>query len=365
MSTHIVFDGVDEAFRARVEAYWAKKLPRLEKLLVHYNPDLKEVRLTVSEHHQAPQRARFEVQGVVHLPTGTQAARASDKDALAAIDRVVDELVREVKRHNEMVRRDYLFKRKRRRRNNLSAVGSLLQQDVKEGRRDDFFKRLRPHLEFLRDYARRELHLLEENKLLHRGEATVDDLLDEVLVMAWERFAERPRHLSLDLWLTDLLLDALEQWIKEEPRPHVSLEEKADNVLPLDKLEEETKEEEEWWAKLIGDEEALTLGDLVPGSDGTEIWDELEAKEQRERLLSLLGELPALQRQAFQMYALEGYGLAEIARLQDRPESEVKADVEAARQTLRERLLASGYVQEGTKQDASGAHDEQPLLKGE
>ena len=34
--------------------------------------------------------------------------------------------------------------------------------------------------------------------------------------------------------------------------------------------------------------------------------------------------------------------------LRDRPESEVKRDIEAARQTLRNRLLAEGHVQEKT-----------------
>ena len=35
--------------------------------------------------------------------------------------------------------------------------------------------------------------------------------------------------------------------------------------------------------------------------------------------------------------------------LQDRPENQVKADIESARQTLRERLLAEGYVPAGSK----------------
>lgn len=56
----------------------------------------------------------------------------------------------------------------------------------------------------------------------------MDDVLDEVLQRAWQRFASRPRHLPLDQWLTDLLHETLKQWIKQEPRPHVSLEEKAE-----------------------------------------------------------------------------------------------------------------------------------------
>ena len=60
-------------------------------------------------------------------------------------------------------------------------------------------------------------------------------------------------------------------------------------------------------------------------------------------------QLPAARRQAFLLHVLEDYDTAEIAMLQDRPESQVKADIEAARQTLRGRLLAGGHAQEASK----------------
>ena len=39
MSSHLVFNGVDDAVKARLESYWAKKLPRVQKLLVPYPGD--------------------------------------------------------------------------------------------------------------------------------------------------------------------------------------------------------------------------------------------------------------------------------------------------------------------------------------
>ena len=346
MSSHWVFNGVAAAVKERLEAYWAKKLPRLEKLLVHYHPDFREIRLTVSAHHQNQERSWYEIRAVILLPTGTLAAEANDKDPQAALDRVADELVTEIKRHKERVRHDYIFKRKARNRADLSAAGPLLKKDVEHGRRNDFFGLLRPHLRFLRDQAQRELRKLELDGTLHRGELTVDDLLDEVLVLAWERFAERPRHLSLDLWLTNLLEEALEQWIKQEPRPHLSLEEKVKTTLP-DEVPQ--VDEQEWWSWLLGYDEVLALEDLIPDENGTTAWEQLEAEEQRDHLLSLTGELPRAQRQAFLLHELEGYATDEIAMLQDRPENQVKADIESARQTLRERLLAEGYVPAGSK----------------
>jgi ribosomal subunit interface protein len=112
MSNHMVFNGVDAATKAALEDYWAKKLPRLEKLLVPYNTDMQDFRLTVYHHQQNPQRAWYQVRSVIHLPTGTLAAEDTDSDPHAALDRVLDRIVGELKRHKEHVRQDYLFKRK-------------------------------------------------------------------------------------------------------------------------------------------------------------------------------------------------------------------------------------------------------------
>jgi RNA polymerase sigma factor (sigma-70 family) len=352
MSTHMVFNGCDDAVKARLQAYWARKLPRLQKLLVRYRTDLQEIRLTVYCHPQGPERRWYEARADIHLPTGTLAARADDKDPQVTLDRITDALATEIKRHKERVRHEYLFKRKARSRADLSAAGPQLQREAEIGRREDFFRLLRPLLRFLRDHARRELRILEEKGTLHRGEATVADLLDEVLSLAWQRFADRPRQLPLDLWLTDLLHETVEGWIKQEPRPHVSLEEKPEMALPstVPPMEEkQAKEEKEWWDEVPPFEETVLLEDLIPGSEGTEASEELEAEEERNRVLSLLGELPAAQRQAFLLHALENYDTAEIAMLQDRPENQVKADIEAARQTLRDRLLAGGQALEAGK----------------
>ena len=110
---------------------------------------------------------------------------------------------------------------------------------------------------------------------------------------------------------------------------------------------------EEWWVPLLGEEETFTLGDLIPDLKGTDAWERLDAKEQNDRILSLLAELPSFQRQAFLLHTLEDHDTAEIATLQGRPEDQVKADIEAARKTLRDRLLAGGQVREKGEKEAT------------
>ncbi|MGZ3299486.1 MAG: hypothetical protein ACXVBG_00935 [Isosphaeraceae bacterium] len=56
MSSHLVLSGIDDAVKARLEKYWEEKLPRVQRLLVPYPTDLREIRLTVS-HHQDTHRS--------------------------------------------------------------------------------------------------------------------------------------------------------------------------------------------------------------------------------------------------------------------------------------------------------------------
>jgi ribosomal subunit interface protein len=126
MSNQWVFNGCDAGVKAHLKDYWEKKLPRLRKVLVPYRADLQDIRLAVSCHrkHDA---AWYDAHAVVHLPTGTLAAGATEADGYLALDRAVDKLVREIKKHKEQVRRDHLYKRRRRDRDNLSAAGPRLQ----------------------------------------------------------------------------------------------------------------------------------------------------------------------------------------------------------------------------------------------
>lgn len=348
MTLRLVLHGLDEPLTADLKSYWLKKQPRLEKLLVPYRPDLQDVRLTVHRHQQNPQRAWYEGRSVVHLPTGTLVAEANDEEPPPLLDRLADTLAREIKRHKERVRKDYVFKRKGRARADLSASGPLLERDRAVGRREDFFQLLRPLLHFLHDHARREVRILELEGVLHRNAVDATEVLDEVLIRAWERFADRPKHLALDLWLTDLVHEVLETWAKQEPGPRASLAERTpEGAVSVG--------EQEWWAALLGYDESFALEELIPGSEGTEAWDGLAAEEQRRQLLSLVAELPKPQRQAFLLHALEDYDPAEIAMLQNRPESQVKADVEAARKALKDRLVAGGQASEAGRPAATAA----------
>ncbi len=345
MSVHVVLEGFENhPTRSDLELYWHEKVQRIQKFLKGYPEDLYELRLTVHASAKGDQTWHYEARGVVRLPTGTMVAQREGKDPFALVDEIVDNLVRQVKRHRELVRKDYLYKRKNRAKRDLATVEPMLAQDRAQGRQHDFFRLLRPLLGFLTDHARRELRVLELEEVIHPGEVSVEDVLDEVLNLAWQNYGQRPKHVPLHLWLTELLHQVLDRLVKQEPRPHVSLEQEVLQQVEDLPVQELQVGEDQWWAALLGYTETLALEDLVPGCETTEQWDQLESQERREQLMRALQQLPARQRQALLLSVAEDYDLAEIAMLQNRSEEEVKQDIQQAQQKLRQLLQQAQHI---------------------
>ena len=98
MRTTTAFNECAEALKTQVRAYWALKQPRLEALLGE--DALEEHQLDLTVYHQA-QSSRYEVRGVLQLPTETFTAEACDADIATALDRVIDLLGQAVQKREE------------------------------------------------------------------------------------------------------------------------------------------------------------------------------------------------------------------------------------------------------------------------
>jgi RNA polymerase sigma factor (sigma-70 family) len=149
--------------------------------------------------------------------------------------------------------------------------------------------------------------------------------------------------MAIDLWLTKILDEILEETIREDERIHGPVVSQTQQNLPQ-------VDDQEWWVWLLGEDE--TMIEDNPVVSGQIKWAEefLEAEELMYRIHALLGELPKVQRRAFVLNVFEAYDLSEIAMLQDRSEKDVRDDIEAARNQLRERLGADVKSQTSAKQ---------------
>jgi DNA-directed RNA polymerase specialized sigma24 family protein/ribosome-associated translation inhibitor RaiA len=321
---HWVFNGCSDWVKEILTAHWEKKASRLRRLVTHFPAEQTQLRLTVYQH---PDPLRYEVRGVLHLPMKTLVAETRSKDPHAVLEEVGDALVRELKRHKEQLRRDYLYRRRARRRADLSAAGPLLERDQAGGRREAFFDLLRPLLRSLHTHARRGLRIMELEGTIGPGEVTPTDIVHDTITLAWDRFADRPAKQPLELWLIELLHERMSR-LAEVPA-HVSIHQPVAAERP---------DEGEWPFEFMEQNEPLTLEDIYPDHDGSDVWHRLEHEEQRDLVLRLLGEFPEQQRQAFLLRTTEGYDIGEIAMIQDRSAQAVQEDIRAAAHGLRSRL---------------------------
>jgi len=261
-----------------------------------------------------------------------------------AVGGATDKLEKTLKR--ALGRKDSIFRRRVRERAEFTGAGPVLQHDVETGKRDEFMKVLCPLMGHLGQHARRELRIMEANGTLHPGQVIFARLLDEVVTRAWLQFTDRPRWMALDLWLTKILDEILEESIHDDERilgPVVSQADEVSrqNVPHLD--------DQEWWVWLLGKDETMNEDDAVRSGQNSWAEEFLEAEELMYRIHALLGEVPKVQRRAFVLNVLEAYDVSEIAMLQNRSENDVRHDIETARVQLRERLCASVKSQSPAK----------------
>ena len=383
-SIHWVFNQCDDAVKDALRAHWAKKWPRLEKLLASFPLDVQDVR---ADRH-LPSAGRR--QALVRLSRRAQAAGRNaggrrQRQGDGGPDRPGD---RSPGRRDQAAQGAGQQELPHQAQKSLARGSERGRSRPRRGleHRHDFLQSFRPLLPLLAAHARHELRALEAKKLLHHGELTVADLLDETLTEAWRKYEDRPRDVSLETWLNQLLHGAIEQWIGQEPHPYRSVDQPVREEVPSD--EQPQVDDQEWWAWLLGYRDWSTLADLLPARESVDsssadadsedaaaagaasidvadpaqmAADPLATVDERHRVWSLLGELPIVQRQALILNVLDGLAPHAIAVLQDRPESEVRGDIETARATLRERLLAGAAAPaEATGGDSAPAGGSAP-----
>lgn len=124
MKTRWTFHGCDDQSKAEVQAYWAKKAPRLERMLGRFPDERRELNLYL---HWHPSLQRYEGRLILHLPTGVLVAEESEAGVRPLLDQLADFLVASVKRHKEKLRRDWSYRRRNRQGEDVVVVEQPLE----------------------------------------------------------------------------------------------------------------------------------------------------------------------------------------------------------------------------------------------
>lgn len=321
MHIHWTYDGCDEQDEYRIEDYWRSRNLELESKLAALEDEPTELRIAVC---QGEDPALWEVQAALHVDTRTLDASSTSSKIERALDKVLHILAEKLDRLDEELPAVTTDKEASR------DVIPLLRQARQSGQSKAFLSHLVPLVSSIQAYARRELHLRQIEDELPSEQITVADVLNDVIVRAWEQFPRRPETRPIELWLVGLVDEVLAQ--PDRQIVNESLDEPEEAATG--EIREAWRDE---WIERI-DDVTTSAAELLPGVATGDDWDGYASDGKHLRLAEMLAQLPRDRRQAFILHAANGFGADEIADFQDRSKDVVVADIALARQTIEHHL---------------------------
>jgi DNA-directed RNA polymerase specialized sigma24 family protein len=319
MQIHWTYEGCSEHEIAKVAAYWDRVQNELAGKIAELSDVPSELRIAI-EHGESD--IPWEAQAALHVPGNTLVADGTARTPEKALDQILHGLATAIDQL-ESVPASFTW-----RRDDLGDMVNVLENyRSRENRSEVFLSFLAPLVASLGPYLHHELVIRERDGTLAADQLTVADVLDQVLIDAWEQFPGRNKHRPLDLWLVQLAEAVIAR---------------AENRTGQESLEDETpvgsdNDGSNWeeWAELATFPDEIELRELLPGEPGIEVWDGFDLETKQAHLSQMLSQLSRERRQAFVLNTAHGFNSAEIADFQNRSLLEVEDDIAAAATSIR------------------------------
>jgi RNA polymerase sigma factor (sigma-70 family) len=313
-----------------VEREFNHHIQKLQRRLQVFRPELVHLHAIVE---QNPARAQTHISLNLRLPSGQLAAQESGAAPSMALKGVFSELTKQLTKHKELLRG---HRRARKSKGNgksqvpfeqtMAAVHPPMVTDT------DINSYLNANLHRLNAFIERELRYRINSDRLEPNAVTAEEVLDEVVVAALGDHEEKPELLSLERWLYRLALQAVTQLAMgdHEPVQAVPLEQSArrQNVRGSDEpiLQYHQPDEAMLREEVIADRRVATPEEITSSDEMVTLVESALLSARRE------------DREAFILYAVEGFTLDEIAATTDRLDEQVRQSIHAAREHLKKTL---------------------------
>lgn len=328
-----------------IEHEFQHHLKRLETRLQVYKPDLVHFHAIVDKLNSHG----ISISLNLRLPSGQMAVQAAGENIVAAIKAAFTDLLSQVTRHKDLLRGQWNRKGRRILGRNLGRnLGHkqtipLMQSSVPLGAASagvlhdsvspEFRSWINASLPRLQRFIERELQYRIAAAQLREGLITPEEVLDEVIVRVLSQDATKPQALSLESWLNRVALRCLRTLVETNAdTASVSLDAPAgtqnvtgsdENVLQYHQPDDSLPEE-----SVIADSSIQTPEEIFA------------SEEMVSQLDTVLHQVSPEDREAFVLYGLEGFTVAEIARLSDRSPECIRERIHHARKKLQEVLPA-------------------------
>jgi RNA polymerase sigma factor (sigma-70 family) len=228
----------------------------------------------------------------------------------------------------------------------LRQKAAQLQTLASEGKKEEFLNQITPILVPLKSYIKRRLRIAYLDLEIRTPVYTSGDILDQVILRAYENFAKKSENLTLEQWLYQIANEEVEKYLRKQK----SIDKRRRSLETLNQAELRTLEElpitadadgEVWFPEELDDSE-YSPRDFAPPAYRNDP-EQREREEQVMQILRALSRIPERDRIVFELFVIEGFSKEAVAKIVNVPPDEVPRLAEKVKaQVLRELTTERG-----------------------
>lgn len=307
---------------------------KLRRRLQVFRPELIHLHAAIEQNSA---REGHSVSLNLRLPSGQMAASAVGANPTGALKAAFDDLREQLTKHKDMLRNSYRWPHRRRAgrtrpqpqvpfEETLAAVKPPTVSDV------DIGAYVNADLSRLIRFVDRELRFRESAGQFRPDQVTREEVIDETIATALGNGVEKPEKLALEPWLYRLAMRAIDDLATRNAEHDVN--------VPLEQSTRKpnVRASDEFHLQFHQPDESMLGQDNIPDR-GMATPEQIAASDEMIALVeAALRGAGGENREAFLLYAVEGFTLEEIAAISDRSVDQVRASITAARERLRKAL---------------------------
>ncbi len=305
MRTQITYKGFEKQDKKALKTLINEKLADLEKKLGSLSDGDISIRGTLEKNAN---HKLFRFGATLHLPYKMIAAEEEGENVTEVINKTFSELERQAQKHKSRLKKEHLWKRVSRRKKLKSKI--LEAQPVADQpvttHSESWFDSIKSHLDDLYHFAVHEITYLQAVGDLTSDDLLPDELVDAVIVSAFEKQNEKPGNLDTKAWLYQLAISILDKEIEQsrQRRKQISLE----TVIPDDDIDTNIYE-------FYQPDEVLKLGDLIGVSEAIPDSEKDQAMVEQALAQPAMTNLPKDWRRAAMLHHGLGFSTDQVAAI--------------------------------------------------
>ncbi|MBV9669991.1 MAG: sigma-70 family RNA polymerase sigma factor [Acidobacteriales bacterium] len=288
----------------------------------------------------------------LRMPSGQIHAASAAQQGIAAIKDAFRDLTTQLDAHKEHLRNRRNFRRNTAQQHGVpfeTTVASVKAPEPNpEASTGDIRLYLNTNIDDLERFVRRQLRLRIGASEISANLVSVEEVLDETVANALDEHAQHPDLLSIEQWLYRLAMQAVD--IVAERNRSI-----GDVHIEEPRGEQNVSGSDENYLQYHQPDDQLFVEDFIPDQTRSNPEQIVYSRESIDQVGGALACLNAQDRDAFVLYALEGFSVPEIAHIAQRTEQQVHDSLHNARATLNKQLSPDNAYRQLLNNEARSA----------